>query len=211
MGQISKGILGGFSGTVGTVVGGNWRGIDYMRSKAVRRTSYPATQAQLDQRSKFLLANRFIQTLPGLLDFTFKDYAVKMTARNSATSYLLKNAITGSSPSFELDYSQVLISMGKLAGALNAAAVGASGKVNFTWVSNASGKAKANDRAILVLHCPALKQSIYTTIGATRSTGSYSMEATAFSGQEVHTYIGFISEDGALVATSVYTGAIIVG
>ena len=32
MGTISKGILGGFSGKVGTVIGGNWKGIDYMRS-----------------------------------------------------------------------------------------------------------------------------------------------------------------------------------
>ena len=29
MGTISKGILGGFSGTVGTVIGGSWKGIDY--------------------------------------------------------------------------------------------------------------------------------------------------------------------------------------
>ena len=33
MGRIEKGILGGFSGTVGTVVGGTWKGIAYMRSK----------------------------------------------------------------------------------------------------------------------------------------------------------------------------------
>src|SRR5258706_2514256 len=36
MGKINKGsgILGGFSGTVGTVVGSNWRGIDTMRAVA---------------------------------------------------------------------------------------------------------------------------------------------------------------------------------
>lgn len=33
MGTFSKGILGGFSGTVGTVIGGNWKGIQYMRSQ----------------------------------------------------------------------------------------------------------------------------------------------------------------------------------
>ena len=30
MGTISKGILGGFSGTVGTVIGGSWKGIDFL-------------------------------------------------------------------------------------------------------------------------------------------------------------------------------------
>jgi len=36
MGKINKcvGILGGFFGTVGSVVGGNWRGIDTMRAVA---------------------------------------------------------------------------------------------------------------------------------------------------------------------------------
>ncbi len=42
MGTISKGILGGFSGKVGTVVGGSWKGIDYMRSRSGRRTSDPS-------------------------------------------------------------------------------------------------------------------------------------------------------------------------
>jgi hypothetical protein len=30
MGTIKQGILGGFSGKVGTVVGGTWKGIHYM-------------------------------------------------------------------------------------------------------------------------------------------------------------------------------------
>lgn len=51
MGTIKKGILGGFSGKVGTVVGGSWKGISYMRSlpqkvkkPAYRRTSKPTHQ-----------------------------------------------------------------------------------------------------------------------------------------------------------------------
>ena len=32
MGIIKKGILGGFSGKVGNVVGASWKGIDYIRS-----------------------------------------------------------------------------------------------------------------------------------------------------------------------------------
>jgi hypothetical protein len=31
MGKINQGILGGFSGKVGNVVGGSWKGIEYMR------------------------------------------------------------------------------------------------------------------------------------------------------------------------------------
>ena len=44
MGTINKGILGGFSGKVGNVVGGTWKGIDYMRSKSNHR-KFTATPA----------------------------------------------------------------------------------------------------------------------------------------------------------------------
>ena len=33
MGKINLGILGSFSGKVGNVVGGKWKGISYMRAK----------------------------------------------------------------------------------------------------------------------------------------------------------------------------------
>jgi hypothetical protein len=55
MGTIKKGILGGFSGKVGTVVGASWRGISYMRSLP-QKVRNPRTQGQRSQRNKFALA-----------------------------------------------------------------------------------------------------------------------------------------------------------
>jgi len=55
MGTIKKGILGGFSGKVGTVVGSSWKGISYMRSLPLKVRN-PRTLRQLDQRSKFAIA-----------------------------------------------------------------------------------------------------------------------------------------------------------
>ena len=114
MGVISKGILGGFSGLVGTVVGSHWKGIDYMRSKPTKRSAASYSQAQLDQQLKFGVTTHFLQSLGGLPEQTFHRYAVQKTSRNSALSYLLKHAITGSSPDFTLDYSKVLISRGDI-------------------------------------------------------------------------------------------------
>lgn len=52
MGIINQGILGGVSGTVGTVVGSSWKGIDYIRAKA---TSYSDanTERQIVTRAVF--------------------------------------------------------------------------------------------------------------------------------------------------------------
>ena len=132
MGRISKGILGGFSGKVGTVVGGNWKGIDYMRSQSfTRRSNF--SQAQLEQQAKFALSVKFLQPISALVEETFRDFAIKMSGQNNALRYTLKNAVTGSFPSFTIDYTMALVSRGDLPNALSPAVATAAGAVNFTW------------------------------------------------------------------------------
>ncbi|MBL0201604.1 MAG: hypothetical protein IPP81_16110 [Chitinophagaceae bacterium] len=207
MGTISKGILGGFSGKVGNVVGGNWKGIDYMRSKAARRNFKP-TQPQLEQQLKFALAVRFIQTITALVEISFGDFAVRKTGFNSAVSYTLKNAVTGTYPVFNLQFADVLVSRGDLPNVLApTVTVAAGGLVTWAWTDNSGvGIARPTDKALLVVHCPALNQSIYTTGSAGRSALSDTLNLASFSGQDVHCWIGFISEDGQNVSTSLYNG-----
>ena len=60
MGTIKQGILGGFSGKVGTVIGSSWKGISYMRGQAPH-VKNPRTAGQVNQRLKFNLALNFLQ------------------------------------------------------------------------------------------------------------------------------------------------------
>lgn len=209
MGRISKGILGGFSGKVGNVVGGTWKGIDYMRSKS-NRTNFKSSQAQLEQQAKFGLAIRFAQTMSALLAIGFRTYANKQTGINSAVSYILKNAIGGTYPSFSIMYNEVLVSRGDLPNVLAPAANAAAGSLlTYTWTDNSgTGIAKATDKVILAAYCPDLDQCIYTTGSAARSTGTDQLNLATFSGKEVHTYIGCISDDGRNIASSIYTGMV---
>lgn len=211
MGTINKGILGGFSGKVGNVVGGTWKGIDYMRSKTSRRNFNPS-QAQLEQQVKFGLAIRFVQTMSGLVETSFRNFAVRKTGINSALSYTLKNAITGTYPTYSIQYPDVLVSRGDLPNALGPAVTSGAGSIlTWSWTNNSGvGIAKATDKALLAAYCPALNQCIYTTAGANRSAITDSLNLGAFSGQQVHTWIGFISEDGQNVASSMYTGMVTV-
>jgi len=211
MGTIQKGILGGFSGKVGSVVGGSWKGIDYMRSKANRRTA-TSTQRQKEQQMKFGLIAKFQQPLANLLAISFKSYAIKMTGSNSAMSYNLRNAITGTYPDFTIDYSKALVSRGDMPNAINpTATAAAAGVVNFTWQNNAgAGKASDTDKSILVAYCPELDQSIFTDAGADRSEETASLDLSVFSGLQVETWMGFISASGKLTATSVFTGEVTV-
>ena len=66
MGVITKGILGGFKGKVGTIVGANWKGIDTVRSMP-SSVANPRTSGQMLNRGKFkmisMLASTFLEIL----------------------------------------------------------------------------------------------------------------------------------------------------
>jgi len=211
MGIIKKGIMSGFSGKVGNVVGGNWKGIDYMRSLP-SRSDFTPTQKQIEQQLKFALIARFQQPLSNLFAITFRNYAVKQTGANAGMSYNLKNAVTGTYPSFTVDYQNALVSRGDMPNALNPAAVAAvDGIVNFTWTNNAgAGKALGTDQSVLVGYCPEMRSAIYTNVGPARSLEAASLDLSAFLGKQVQTWLGFVSLSGKEVATSAFTGAVTV-
>ena len=210
MGTFIKGILGGFSGTVGSVIGGNWKGIDYMRSKSNRRKQRPTEQQQA-QQIKFGLIMRFLQPMAALLNITFHDFAVKMTGINNAFKYTFEKAVTGVFPAFSIDYSKALVSRGKLPNAMApAVTVGAASMLTFSWVDNSGvGLARAADQAVIVAYCPELQQAVYTTAGGSRDGLTAELNLLPFSGLPVHTWIGFLSP-GGLVSNSIYTGEVTV-
>jgi hypothetical protein len=211
MGTINKGILGGFSGKVGNVVGGTWKGIDYMRSKS-NRGKFTPTQPQHAQHLKFALVIRFVQTMTGLVEISFGNFAVRKTGFNSAVSYTLKNAVTGTYPVYTIRYDDALVSRGDLPNVLGPAVTsGANSQLTWSWTDNSGvGIAKPTDRALLVAYCPANNQCIYTTGSAARRNLTDSLNLATFSGEDVETWIGFISEDGQNVASSIYTGKVTV-
>ncbi|HBL73686.1 MAG: hypothetical protein A2W90_13270 [Bacteroidetes bacterium GWF2_42_66] len=211
MGKISQGILGGFSGKVGNVIGGNWKGIDYMRVKPAS-VANPQTEGQMDQRSKFSAVIGFLQPISEFIKIGFKSYAVKMTAFNSAMSYNVKNALTGDYPDYEVDYANALVSRGSLATALNPTAVsGNVGEVTFSWNDNSTeGNANATDKAMLVALNPTKKEAVFVTDGVARSVGTQTLTVPAsYSGDNVECFISFISLDGT-VSNSKYVGTVTV-
>lgn len=210
MGKISQGILGGISGKVGNVIGGSWKGIDYLRIKP-SSVANPRTEGQVDQRSKFSTVLRFLQPMTDFLRVGFKLYANKMTQFNAAMSYNLNNSITGAYPNFMIDYSKALISRGNLTGVANGAATSPSaGNVDVTWTDNSgSGSAQTTDQALIVLLNTTRGESVFTTAGPLRSAGSATIAVPSeYSGEDVEVFIGFVSENGKKVANSTYLGSV---
>jgi hypothetical protein len=211
MGKIKQGILGGFSGKVGSVVGGSWKGISYMRGKAASIKN-PRTLQQMMHRNKFAAALSVLQPITAFLRVGFKRYAHRKSEFNAAMSYTLKNAIAGTYPDYTIDYSKLLVSRGSLTGANNATATPVAGKVKLTWEDNSGiGEAQPTDKAIAVAINPAKGEAAYITDGAQRATGLENLVVSPYwTGDEVEVYLAFISENGKDVATSAYLGSVTV-
>ena len=209
MGKISQGILGGLSGKVGNVIGGSWKGIDYIRIKP-SSVANPRTVGQVNQRTKFTATLEFLQAVKPFIKLGYKGLAVKKTEFNAAMSYVLNNAITGTEPNFVVDYPNALVSRGGLSGVLNPTTdLATAGEVTFGWDDNsAEGNANATDKAMLLVYNPSKKESISLLDGADRTVGSQIVSIpTTYAGDTVELFMAFITADGSQVSNSIYLGS----
>jgi hypothetical protein len=208
MGTIKQGILGGFSGKVGTVVGSSWKGISYMRGQA-QSVKNPRTAKQMAQRDKFALALSFVRPIQSFIKIGFKTYATRQTAFNAAMSYTLKNVIKGTYPSFTIDYTQAKVSRGSLAKPLNIQKQNNNNEIAVSWNDN-SGTANAldTDFAMIMAYNAEKKEAVYDIATACRGDEGASLQYPSdWVGDTVHIYLAFVSEDGTLVSDSDYVGS----
>lgn len=218
MGEITKGILGGFSGLVGTVVGANFRGKDIMRSKPKKSSKKPV-QGQLDQRSKFAAVTSFLSHFAEVISLGFKAKTKFQSPMNSAVKQNLLNAIDGSSPVFSLDYSMVQLTNGKLPGiSLLTFTAQEGNKATLTWDITEATRYDPEQQLIrdkdtlrLVLYDERNAGSYTTGYTTTRSSGTFKASLPmADEGDTIHAWVSFVSADKKTVSTSQYIGSIIV-
>jgi len=213
MGKYKKGILGAFSGKVGTVVGSTWNGIDYMRSLPKPSTKAP-TDLQMIHRAKFGLVTGFLKPIGTLVNLGYKSQASGMTGYNVATADMMAGAITGIYPDFEVDYSKVLFSKGSLTDAWDVAAASTNpAEVNVNWTDNSgSGTAKDTDKAVILIYNPEKSAFVYNlNNGAMRSAATDTIVLpAAFSGDTVEVWVAFMTPDRKTFSTSIHAGEIVV-
>ena len=212
MGVIKKGILGGVSGKVGTVIGGSWKGIDYLRSIPAS-VANPKTQKQQMQRSKFLLVLNFLKPLTGFVSVGFRQYANQQTGFNVAMSYNVKNAVSGTYPNYTMNYPNAQLSRGQLTGVSTPAVVSTVSKtLPITWQDNSTiGNAKTTDLASFVIYFPTLNEAFYVFNTMPRNVGIIDLVLPAkYSTKQAQCYMTFQSADGQEIANSTYIGSVTV-
>ncbi len=210
MGLYNRGILGNFSGKVGTVIGSHWKGIDYMRSLP-RKSGKAPTETQMRQHLKFALAVHFNKPISALVNIGFGNLAKqRVSGYNLAVQHTMKHAITGSFPDYEIDYAKLVISSGSLAPVTDAVASSSAPKnLTISWEDNTGGEHHAyeDDKLMFLVYNPAKARYIFLIEGATRSSKSQDVTVPLnFSGDEVEVYAAFISRDREMVSDSTYVG-----
>jgi len=212
MGVIKQGILGGISGKVGTVVGGNWKGISYLRARP-QSVKNPNTEKQQSQRTKFSVVLGFLKPFTGFLPIGFKALAVGQTGFNAAMSYNVKNAVTGTAPNFVMDYQSTLLSAGKLTGAVNPTVASANpAAIQFGWTDNTgTGNAKTDDVAVLASFFEDTGEAAYQISAIQRNAQVAELSVPAnYSGKVAQCWLIFQTADGKDISNSQFVGSVTV-
>jgi len=210
MGKFLKGILGGFSGKIGNVIGAVWRGVDYMRSLP-RKSSKPATEAQLIPRLKMKVVVGFLRSINDLIKIGYQSYKGKQTPMNAAVAFHIDKAITGVYPNLNINFPKVVFSKGRL---LRPSAPGVESvtpaKIKFEWLNNApatGSSTAATDMATLLLYNPVKEQFVTAEGVAARSSLTFTLDVPAeWIGDDVHAWMSFVGVNRKEVSDSVYVG-----
>ena len=194
MGIYVKGLLGAFSGKVGSVIGSNWRSVDYLRSLP-KPSSKPATAKQIAQRAKFALAIEFLSPMRDILNIGFNDKSQnKMTAFNQATNDLLFK-IEGEYPDFTIPYPKVKFSTGSLRNVAAVHSLSIEGDPTITWTSGGGVlEGLPTDVVYLILYHP--EKADFFVQMALRGDGECPLDPAGMGTGEFHVWVMVTNEEG---------------
>lgn len=208
MAQIKKGILGGFSGKVGTVVGVNWRGKDIIRSLPKVAKRVPSDR-QLLQRFKFKKVISFLQPIRPILNLYFGNKTGLLSRYNVAMSYTINNALDVVDDLPVLVMERVLVSKGDLVGFLQPS-IESSGTNIFSinWADNSGqGNANAADVVNVICYCEELNSfEVYQNIETRGAMIVDILLSNIYTGKKVDFWAFLNKEGGAMASTSIYLG-----
>lgn len=212
MGTYNKGILGPFSGKVGTVVGATWRGKFVLRSLPTVVSRTP-TDSQALQRLKFTTISEFLTPFYPVIRKFYGNNSGVLTRVNQATSYHMKEALVYVDPNFELDYNKVVFTKGDLLG-LEAPSVTDIGSetLKLEWTDNSGqGEAKETDVIIITVYEAANRLSFFSLDLGTRNASSATFTLPSYlNGMTVEVWASVASSNGKRYATSNYLGSVVV-
>lgn len=212
MAKFKKGILGPFSGKLGSIVGASWMGIPYLR-QAPKKTAKPVPKsvAQLANQQKMKFVNQLLVPFHPYINIGFANLAIQKTALNVAYSINFHQAITGVHPNLGVDYSKMVISRGDLPGLKDPVlSLTASDVIAINWAQNTNSRASFDDQLMLVVYCPALHLADGFIGGVKRTDKQCHYKfLPELVGKTLEVYLSVTSSNRKKIANSIYLGRIV--
>ncbi|WP_316819811.1 DUF6266 family protein [Pedobacter gandavensis] len=214
MGTYKPGAFGPFNGRIGDVVASRWKGLNVVKNRPAKSTK-PATANQLDQRARFGLVTGFTSKAADLIAIGFRNLDGKVTAGNILAKEMMKSAILGVYPDYELDFPGISLSQdGKLdLGAKLKVQALAEQTVEVSWVSGAmpTKVADVTDGVHILLYNSDKNKIIQSAEGLVRGDNRVTIYVPgSFIGDKVHCYLFFASSKNKEVSPTAYLGVLTV-
>lgn len=211
MGSIRQGANGGFSGKAGSVVGSSWKGVNYIKGLP-KKSNKPPTQAQLETQAKFKLLMRFLTSVNVFLQIGFgQKQNNKSTPANSAFQFNLPKVITGTYPSYALDYAKISFSDGPLYSGGTVTKLFDTDKITISWdtVSLERIKKMEDDEVFILGYHPEQDEFMTTDDVPQRQDGTANMAVPEhLRTGTIHLWYFMADRTGTLVSKTSYLGEI---
>ncbi|MCY1522684.1 hypothetical protein D9M68_575490 [compost metagenome] len=207
MAKIKDGILGPFSGKVGTVIGGMWKTVAYIRAVPKTKTKRRRTARQIATQEKMRFINNFLVPFHPYITVGLVNEAANKTEISAAFSLNYHTTFSGTDPNISIDYSKFIFIKGTLPMVTDMVVTLVDGVVQITWKSENGKVAHFNDQMMVVLYSNQLNEADGFTGGVNRSAKKCSIPLKQrFIGKEIHVYISITSIDRKRIANNVYLG-----
>lgn len=203
MGIIRRGILGGVSGKVANVIGGSWKGIEYLRSMPLS-VANPRTTSQVANRNRFksvtVLASEMLTTIVKPL---WDRFAVSMSGYND---FCKVNKDVFNDGVFTP--ASFVISKGKMDAPANLVGTAniAGHTFTATWSTELSDAYASADDEVYIAVVGAngtFAAAVSGSIKRSAGTVTFSYPA-AFTGEQPYIYVAFRRPDGTIVSNSAF-------
>ena len=213
MGEIKNGILGGFSGKAGSVIGYIVRGKSYIRGLNRKKNKKKASPAQLASRARFKMIQEWRARHTSLFATTFKNHTHERSAQNAAHAFNA-HIVKGEYPNFQIDPAEIVISSGTLPELADLTMhFDDQLQLHFSWtMGNKKGEHPRDVLTVFVQYEDEAKFQEATTTACIRADKKliYKLQHPQRK-SAAHIYVTVLSDDRERAANSKYMGRIAIG
>jgi hypothetical protein len=210
-------LLGDARGRVGPAVLTKVRGIPVLKSRPSinrkLRKKKNKGKPESDQTLKMSLVSPFISKMSAYTSIGFGNNKTGTAAFPAAIQYTIAHAVKGKNPNFQINYPDVVISVGKREPAWSSQILCDDRMMlTVTWEipDTANQREIGNDLLYILLYDETQGKPIsYYEVKVLRSALTFSVQIIAANfGSIVHAFIFFVSPDGTSRSRSDYVGAV---